>query len=97
MRIDIFLKKTGISASRTRTKNINITVNGQRKKPSYEVRVYDIIEITDGAGNHMQLEVLGIPSSSISKDEREKYIKVLKKGKVPVSNENFLKWLFENY
>jgi ribosome-associated heat shock protein Hsp15 len=79
MRIDDFLSTVGIIKRRTIAKELAqkgmIAVNGRRVKPSYQVNVNDIITIK---GNRaVTVEVLALPTSSVPREQREKYFREL--------------------
>jgi ribosomal 50S subunit-recycling heat shock protein len=97
LRIDIFLKNAGVIPSRAKVKHFEIAVNGEKKKPSYEIHRNDIVELVDERGNFLKFRIEDIPPSNLSRRERGKYIKILEKGQAQQSRENFLKWLFENH
>ena len=65
MRIDKFLKVTQIIKRRTvaneAADNGRIKANGRVVKPSYEVKVGDVIEIQFG-NSVSKLEIIGIPN-----------------------------------
>ena len=83
MRIDDFLSTVGIIKRRTIAKELAqkgmIAVNGRTVKPSYPVKVHDIVSIKGIRGT--TVEVLDIPTSSVPKVEREKYFKELAPGR----------------
>jgi len=100
LRIDLFLKKVGLSESRSKAKSLIIKVNGMEKKLSYEIKIGDEIEILRKDGEYLRFQVLDIPSKSVRRDEREHYFKILEKGKATnflEREQSFLKWLFENH
>ncbi|MEK7775483.1 MAG: S4 domain-containing protein [Candidatus Zixiibacteriota bacterium] len=77
MRIDDFLSTVGLIKRRTEAKDLGdagmIEVNGRRVKPSYIVKVRDIIRLK---GAHpFAVEVLDVPTRSVSKDIRERYFR----------------------
>lgn len=79
MRLDDYLSTVGVIKRRTVAKDLAagkmINANGRRIKPSYQVTPGDIIEIKGNSGK--VLEVLEIPSGSVSKESREKYFKLI--------------------
>ena len=79
MRIDDFLSTVGIVKRRTVAKELAqkgmIAVNGRTVKPAYQVKINDIIAIKGSRGS--TVEVLGIPTGSVPKADREKYFKEL--------------------
>lgn len=79
MRLDDYLSTVGIVKRRTVAKELGvkgrIEVNGNRAKPSYQVRVNDIIAIK---GNHPILaEVLSLPQGSVAREDRSAYYREL--------------------
>lgn len=82
MRIDDYLSTVGVIKRRTVAKELGqnglIMVNGQKVKPSYQVRPGDLIHIK---GNRaLTLEVIEIPGGSVPKDQRERYFKTVTHG-----------------
>jgi len=79
MRIDDFLSSVGIIKRRTIAKELAqkkmIAVNGRTVKPAYQVKVNDVITVK--GSRQMTVELLAIPTSSVPKAQREKYIKEL--------------------
>ncbi len=79
MRIDDFLSTVGVIKRRTIAKELAqkgmIAVNGRTIKPAYQVRVNDIITIKGSRA--VTVEVLALPTGSVSKDQREAYFKEL--------------------
>lgn len=79
MRIDDYLSTVGLIKRRTIAKEMGagglIEVNGRRVKPAYEIKLGDIIVIKGATGR--KAEVIEIPSSSVPKEAREKYFKLL--------------------
>lgn len=79
MRLDQFLPAIGIIKRRTEAKRLSdnglISVNGKTSKPSYTVKVNDIIEI--GGSKPQKIETLEIPTGSVKKDDRQKYYRSL--------------------
>lgn len=75
MRVDDYLSTVGVIKRRTMAKNMAaggmVKANGRRVKPSYQVMLGDIIELRGNLGK--VLEVLDIPTGSVSKESREKY------------------------
>ncbi|MGB9824011.1 MAG: hypothetical protein ACPLN0_04595 [Candidatus Hydrothermia bacterium] len=97
MRIDLFIKLTGLSRSRSSVKNWEIKVNGSAKKPSYEVKVGDLVEISDGKGMSLSFQILALPQGPVPRKMREKHIKIVELKREKVEKDYFLKWLFENF
>jgi ribosomal 50S subunit-recycling heat shock protein len=79
MRIDDFLSTVGVIKRRPIAKELGqkamITVNGRAVKPSYQVRVNDIIHIKGTRA--VTVEVLDIPTGSVPRARREKYVKTI--------------------
>jgi ribosomal 50S subunit-recycling heat shock protein len=79
MRIDDYLSTVGIIKRRTVAKEMAdnglVEVNGRKIKPSYEVKLNDIVVIK---GSHpYRAEVLGLPHGSVSKEKRATFFKPL--------------------
>lgn len=79
MRIDDYLSTVGIIKRRSMAKEMAdnglVEVNGRRVKPSYNVNPNDIIVIK---GSHpFKAEVMKIPSSSVAKESRDEYFKLV--------------------
>jgi ribosome-associated heat shock protein Hsp15 len=79
MRIDDFLSTVGIIKRRSMAKEIAdhglVEVNGRRVKPSYDVRINDIIVIK---GIHpIKIEVIKLPPGSVAKATRMEYYRSL--------------------
>ena len=79
MRIDDYLSTVGIIKRRTVAKEMAdnglVEVNGHKAKPSYEVKINDIIVIK---GSHpFRAEVLSIPHGSVAKEKRAEFYKPL--------------------
>jgi len=83
MRVDNFISDSGIVKRRTVAKELaeggHITVNGRRAKPSHDVKIGDIIEIT---GKHqIDIRVRKLREGrSVPKDARAEYFEVLSKS-----------------
>ena len=79
MRLDDFLSTVGIIKRRTEAKemcqNGLVELNGKKVKPAHQIFPNDIIRIK--GSNPQAVEVLNLPSGSISKDKRSSYIKDL--------------------
>ncbi|MEW5796129.1 MAG: S4 domain-containing protein [Candidatus Zixiibacteriota bacterium] len=79
MRIDDFLSTVGVVKRRTTAKELGVSglleVNGQRVKPSYDIKIGDIIRIR--GSRPAALEVLAIPSGSVAKTQRESFFKLI--------------------
>ncbi len=78
-------------------KNWEVRVNGSEKKPSYEVKVGDFVEVCDGEGMSLRFEILALPQGPVSRKMREKYVKIVELKREKVEKDYFLKWLFENF
>lgn len=72
MRLDKFLKVSKIIRRRTIANQMadkgKISVNGKKAKPSYEIKIDDIIEIQFGS-NITKLQVIKIPLNNIEVTE----------------------------
>jgi ribosomal 50S subunit-recycling heat shock protein len=79
MRVDDYLSTVGIIKRRTVAKekadNGLVEVNGRKVKPSYEVKVGDIIVIK--GGQPFVAEVLVVPHGSVAKTARTEYFRPL--------------------
>lgn len=79
MRIDDFLSTVGIIKRRTIAKEMGqnglIEVNERKVKPSYQVKLNDIIKIK--GSRPLTVEILDIPPGSVPKEKREKYFRIL--------------------
>ena len=79
MRVDDFLSSVGVVKRRTVAKELGVAglleVNGRRVKPAYDVQVGDIIRIR--GSKPAAIEVLAVPVGSVSKDQRDRFFKVL--------------------
>ena len=79
MRLDDFLSTVGVVKRRTIAKELAanglVEVNGQRAKPAHDLKAGDIITIK---GSQPQaVEVLQIPVGSVSKTDRERFVRTL--------------------
>ena len=76
MRIDKFLKVSRILKRRTVAKEAcdggKVSVNGKDCKPSYELKVGDIVEIRFGNGS-VKFEVLALLTSTKKEDAEKMY------------------------
>ena len=79
MRLDDFLSTVGIIKRRTEAKELSqnglVEVNGRKAKPAHPVKPNDIIRIKGSAPQ--AVEVIHLPSGSVSKDTRSKFVKDL--------------------
>ncbi len=79
MRLDDFLSTVGAIKRRAIAKELAqkgmIAVNGRRVKPAYQVKVNDIIVLK--GTRSLTVEILGIPTGSVPKTQREKYFREL--------------------
>ena len=79
MRLDDYLSTVGVVKRRTVAKELAqnglVEVGGRRVKPAYQVNLKDVIAIKGTHG--VTVEVVGIPSGSVPKDDRDKYFKYL--------------------
>ena len=79
MRIDDYLSTVGIIKRRTIAKELGsnglIEVNGKKVKPSYQVKLSDVIAIK--GSRPYSAEVIEIPTGSVPKPDRGKYFKEL--------------------
>ena len=79
MRLDDFLSTVGVIKRRTEAKemcqNGLVEVNGHKAKPAHKILPNDIIRIK--GSSPQAIEVLNLPSGSVSKETRTNYIKDL--------------------
>ncbi|MBU0982540.1 MAG: RNA-binding S4 domain-containing protein [candidate division Zixibacteria bacterium] len=79
MRVDDYLSTVGVIKRRTVAKEMGtnglVEVNGRRVKPAYEVHLNDIICIK--GSRPVTVEVLDIPSGSVPKERRDRYVRYL--------------------
>ncbi|MFQ5500600.1 MAG: S4 domain-containing protein [Candidatus Zixiibacteriota bacterium] len=77
MRLDDYLSTVGIVKRRTVAKDLAanrmVEANGRIVKPSYQVRLQDIIQIK--GSKPVCIEVLALPTGSIPKPDRDRYFK----------------------
>lgn len=79
MRIDDYLSTVGIIKRRSMAKEMAdnglVEVNGRRVKPSYDIKLNDIVVIK---GSHpFKAEITKIPLGSVAKGARAEYFKPL--------------------
>ena len=79
MRLDDFLSTVGVIKRRTEAKemcqNGLVELNGHKAKPAHQVLPNDIIRIK--GSSPQAVEILDLPSGSVSKEHRAKYVKDL--------------------
>ncbi len=79
MRLDLYLSKVGLVKRRTVAKELGdrglVKVNGRKVKPSYDIKLGDIINI--GGSRSSTAEVLQLPSGNVKKEDREQYCKII--------------------
>lgn len=79
MRLDKFLKITRVIKRRTISNDVCdnglVLVNGVSKKPSYDVKVGDVIKLSY-FNNDITIKVKEIPTRQIKNDEINNYIEV---------------------
>ena len=87
MRLDLFLKKTRIIKTRTRSKTLcerkSVFLNNTRAKPGKDVKPDDIIKI-DFDKRILIIEVIKMPMRNVAKSETLDYYRVLKDEKVDI-------------
>lgn len=85
MRLDLFLKSTGVIARRPVAKRACdaglVEINGRPAKASAEVRVGDLITVRIGMKVTIH-EVLAVPARPVQKSERDNYVRLLSTEKV---------------
>ncbi len=79
MRLDVFLKKSCLVKTRTQAKGMcergHILLNGEKSKPSREIKQGDII-----LHNDENIRVLKIPTGNVKKSEAKEYYEIIKQG-----------------
>ncbi|MCP4706556.1 MAG: RNA-binding S4 domain-containing protein [candidate division Zixibacteria bacterium] len=79
MRLDLYLSKVGLVKRRSKAKELAssglVEINGKNSKPSYEIKIGDIVKI--GGKQMITAELLDIPNGNVKKEDREKYFKIL--------------------
>jgi ribosomal 50S subunit-recycling heat shock protein len=85
MRLDLFLKQTGIVKRRPIAKLLcdggKISRNGQIAKAGDEVRSGDALRLDFGT-KIVSVEILGVPQGNVAKAERENYYQVTGEEKI---------------
>jgi len=80
MRVDVYLKKTGLIKHRTEAKLAceqgAVRISGQAVKPARQVREGERITITYPR-RVLEVEVLGIPGGSVRRSERGSYYRLV--------------------
>jgi ribosome-associated heat shock protein Hsp15 len=79
MRLDDYLSTVGVIKRRTVAKELAssglIEANNRKAKAAYTVQLGDMISIK--GSKSQSIEVLEIPTGSVSADKREKYFKII--------------------
>lgn len=79
MRLDDYLSTVGVIKRRTIAKELGsnglLEANGRRVKPAYAVKAGDIIRIK--GSRPLAVEILEVPVRSVSKADREHFVKFL--------------------
>ncbi|HEX8551489.1 MAG TPA: S4 domain-containing protein [Abditibacteriaceae bacterium] len=85
MRLDLFLKQTGIVKRRPIAKLLcdggKISRNGQVAKAGDEVRTGDALRLDFGT-KIVSFEILGVPTGSVAKADRENFYHVTGEEKI---------------
>ena len=80
MRLDLYLKKTGVVRQRSLAKEIcdagAASVNGRPAKPGQDLRAGDRIELRL-ARRELVLRVLEIPQGNVAKRDAARYVEVV--------------------
>lgn len=80
MRLDKFLKVSRIIKRRTVAKKVGenekISVNGNVKKPCYDVKIGDIIELSY-YDKTLKFKVLYVPEGNVSKDMSTELVEII--------------------
>ena len=84
MRLDLFLKHTGLVKRRAIAKEMcdggKVSRDEKKVAPADEVRLGDILHINYGA-RRIEIKVLDIPRGQIPKEKRENYFQLLAETK----------------
>jgi ribosomal 50S subunit-recycling heat shock protein len=85
MRIDIFLRLTGLLKTRSLAgkacRGGFVLLNGGTARASSTVSTGDVIDLTRPDGSTLRAEVLAVPGSArVSRKERENYVRVTHTG-----------------
>ncbi len=93
MRIDSYLKITGVFKSREQARkacrNGFVYLNGAPAKPSSEVKIGDIVEIKLPT-REAKIRVIGIPLRNIPKKERHFFVEVIEDKRIkPHESDSF--------
>lgn len=79
MRLDLFLKHTGLIKRRTIAKEMcdggKVSRNGKKAQAADEVRIGDTLAISHGA-NRTEVKILDVPRGQIPKEKRENYFQI---------------------
>jgi ribosomal 50S subunit-recycling heat shock protein len=79
MRLDLFLKHTGLIKRRTVAKEMcdggKVSRNGNKAQPADEVRIGDTLAISYGA-RRLEAKILDVPRGQVPKAQRENYFQV---------------------
>ena len=83
MRLDVALHELRLFKSRSQAQSAiadgEVMLNGQRTKPSHEVRAGDRLTLA-GAGHRTTLEVLELPHRSLSKEAAKALVREVAEG-----------------
>lgn len=83
MRLDKFLKVARVIKRRTVAKKVadseKISVNGAAKKPSYEVKEGDIVELTY-YDSKIKFKIVSIPSGNVGKDSAKELVEIIEES-----------------
>lgn len=85
MRLDLFLKHTGLVKRRAVAKEMcdggRVSRNGKKAQPADEVHLGDTLAISYGA-RRLEAKVLDVPRGQVPKEKRENYFQVTSETKV---------------
>jgi len=80
MRLDMFLKKSRIIKQRSKAKEAGdvgaVTINGNKAKPSKEIKVGDVVEI-NFTNRYLKFRVEEIPQGNIRKNDAKDLVSII--------------------
>ena len=84
MRLDLFLKHTGLVKRRSIAKEMcdggKVSRNGKKAQPADDVRLGETLTISYGA-RRLEVKVIDVPRGQVPKEKREDYFQVLSETK----------------
>ena len=80
-RLDLFLKNSGLCRQRRAARRAcdagQVWVAGQPAKASREIRVGELVRLC-ASGTELEVEILAIPDHPVSKNERDRYCRIIR-------------------